>query len=234
MSQKQWNNSADWYEQNMGEEGDHLNKDLIRPELLQLLGNLKGLKILDSGCGNGYVAAELAKQCEEVVGTDFSPNFVEICQRKYKGVSNLSFLEHNVEKEMPFLSNDFDAIVSKMVLQYVPSINCFATESFRVLKPDGELVVIVDHPFHTQFFYAQELVGKKQDKYPDLQDYFSNGERSKLSLWGKVELTWYQRKISDYVNSFTSVGFSLKTMSELAEVKDSTRLPRVLALAFVK
>ena len=71
QSKNQWDSAADWYDQNMGEEGDKLNHDIIRPLVLQMIGPLAGKNILDSGCGSGYFSAELAKSASKVVGTDF-------------------------------------------------------------------------------------------------------------------------------------------------------------------
>ena len=144
---KQWDSAVDWYNQNMGEEGDKLNHGIIRPLVLKMIGPLSGKKILDSGCGSGYFSAELAKNALKVAGTDFSSNFIDLCNKKYKDIPNLSFLQHDVSTIMPFQSSGFDVVLSKMVLQYVKDIHLFAKESFRVLRKGGFLVVIVDHPF---------------------------------------------------------------------------------------
>src|SRR3989344_7499473 len=118
----QWNDSADWYNQNMGEEGDELNRTIIRPHALHVLGNLQGKTLLDVGCGSGYLTSELAKAAKKVVGTDFAPDFVKLCQEKYKNQPNLSFQDQDVTKDFVFPSESFDIILCKMVLQYVENI----------------------------------------------------------------------------------------------------------------
>ena len=57
----EWQNAVDWYSQIMGETGDELNKEIIRPILLEMLGQLKGKVLLDVGCGSGYLTFELAQ-----------------------------------------------------------------------------------------------------------------------------------------------------------------------------
>lgn len=233
-TQTQWNSAVNWYDENMGEEGDALNATIIRPELLKILGDLNGKTVLDVGCGSGYLTTELAQTAKKVIGTDFAPDFVSLCTTKYADQGNVSFQQQDVTEQFPFFDNVFDVVISKMVLQYVPKIQTFVTESYRVLKPYGKLVVAVDHPFHTQFFYAQALVGKPNPKYEGIEDYFSSNPQTKLSLWGKVELTWYPRTVSDYIQPFLDAGFALHTMKELSETRKGVVVPRILLLKFEK
>lgn len=231
---RQWDSSVDWYDKNMGEYGDGLNHNIIYPVINKLLGNISDKIILDSGCGSGYFAARIAQKAKQVIATDFSENFVKLCQKKYKEQKNLQFQLHDVTTPMSFANETFDVVISKMVLQYVADINTFAKESFRVLKKEGQLVIVVDHPFHSQFYFAKQLVGKPNPKYPNLKDYFDRGEQTKISLWGKVELTWYPKTVGDYVLPLIKAGFVLKDFQELPEEKKGIRIPRVLLLIFEK
>lgn len=230
----QWNNSAAWYDENMGETGDKLNNKILRPAVLKILGDITNKQILDLGCGSGYFTAELAKSAQSVIGTDFSENFIKICQKKYKNYKNLTFAQHNAKTKIPFTDDVFDLVISKMVLQYVDQIDIFAKESFRVLTKSGKLVVVIDHPFHAQYYYAQQKVGKPNPKYPKLRDYFSEKPSEKISLWGKVRLTWYPRSIAEYVNIFITAGFKLLQMNELPEEENGIIIPRILILVFQK
>lgn len=230
----QWDSASDWYDKNMGERGDTLNHDVIYPSLSKLLGDISGKSILDSGCGSGYLSAHLAIRAKSVVGTDFANSFVMLCKNKYSSVANLSFEVHDVTKQMPFPDAHFDCVVSKMVLQYVQTIDIFAQESARVLKSRGKVVVIVDHPFNTQFYFAQAVAGKINPKYPGLKDYFNHEPQSKLSLWGKVELTWYPKTVEEYIQPFINSGLYLKKIVELPEEKKGFRIPRILGLLFEK
>jgi len=211
-----------------------MNKEMIKPVILSMMGDYAKKMILDSGCGSGYFTAELAKKAKKVTGTDFSKKFVDICRKKYGNVKNLDFIQHDVAKKMPFEDASFDVIISKMVLQYVSQITTFAQESFRVLGKNGILIVAVDHPFNTQFYYAQQVAGKPNPRYGVLNDYFSRLEHAKLSLWNKVMLTWYPKTVGDYIMPFVKAGLSLFDIEELPEVKNGVKIPRILALKFNK
>ena len=121
-----------------------------------------------------------------------------------------------------------------MVLQYVKDIHTFARESHRVLKEGGGLVIAVDHPFHTQFYYAQQAAGKPNPKYSGLKDYFNHDPQTKVSLWGKVPLTRYPRTMSEYLLPFVQAGYTLVSMKEVSEEQNGVIVPRILALKFRK
>jgi ubiquinone/menaquinone biosynthesis C-methylase UbiE len=228
----QWNNAADWYDQNMGESGDEMNQKLIKPLILELAGELTNKTVLDVGCGSGYFSAELSQAAEKVIATDFSPEFVSLCQKKYQSQLNLSFVVQDVMQPLNFENKSVDVVVVKMVLQYVEDIHLFAKEANRVLKPNGKVVVAVDHPFNTQFHYAQSLTGVKNPKYQGLKDYFNREPHTKLSLWNKVELTWYPKTVGDYLQPFVEAGLKLTGIKEAGENNTQTIIPRIFAFSF--
>jgi len=230
----QWEGAVNIYNDGMGTEGDKLNSLIIYPALTKLLGSLEGKKILDSGCGSGYFTAKLAAHARQVIGTDFSEKFILLCKSKYITVSNMTFQRHDVTEKMSFGNGSFDIVISKMVLQYVQDLTMFAEESFRVLRSNGHLAVVVDHPFHAQFYFAQKLAGAGTTKYKKLSHYFDRGEQLKRSLWGKADLTWYPKTVADYIRSFLAVGFTLHAIEELGEERKDVSIPRILILDFIR
>lgn len=81
-----WNRIADdWYVQ-VGDEGDSnriLNSD---PVLWDLAGEVAGLKVLDAGCGTGYLSRQLHELGAHVTGVDFSERMCEIASAKNPGI----------------------------------------------------------------------------------------------------------------------------------------------------
>jgi len=143
-------------------------------------------------------------------------------------------LVQDIADKFEFGNESFDIILCKMVLQYVESITLFAKESSRMLKNNGRLIVVVDHPFHSQFFYAQSLTGKQNPKYKHLENYFSKNPQEKLSLWGKVKLTWYPKTVEEYITAFLKVGLRLADIREIKEAIEGVDIPRILLLEFIK
>lgn len=231
----QWNHAVDWFSKIMGETGDTLNKEVIGPTLFQVLGSLKNKTLLDVGCGSGYLSAELANTAKQVVATDFSSEFIDLCKKKYRNKSNLVFRLQDITKEFQFKDQSFDIVLAKMVLQYVKDLHNFAEESARVIKKRGRVIVVVDHPFHRQFYYAQSLAGKRGLSFDNLDNYFSRSPQTKTKLTStreKIELTWYPKTLEDYIRPFIKVGLTLTDLREVGEHKESTIIPRILFFEF--
>lgn len=67
--------------------------------------------------------------------------------------------------------------------QYLPTVEVFVSESARILKRQGKLIVVIDHLRHALFLRAQKLVGKKDEKFLTSASYFKAGKRKK-NLFG--------------------------------------------------
>lgn len=207
----QWDTYAELYDTGIGTNGDLLHTSLINPLIERYMGNKKYEAILDAGCGNGYLLKILAGNVQRVVGIDASEKLLSTAAKKTKGLSNASIVSGDIAQKLPFKSGSFDLVIANMVLQYLPSLDVFASESARIVKPGGSLIVIVDHPAHALFLRAQELAGKKNEKFLTSASYFTPGKRSKKSLWDKATLKYFHRPLEAYVNPFTKY-FSLDSI----------------------
>lgn len=121
---------------------DHIEK--IHLSSLQNIITSKTKKCLDVGCGYGRIAEKIAKQCPQVFiyGVDISSTFVSLFNNKLKkrGKAYVSDI-----RNLPFKDNFFDVIwvvVSFMYLEKNSDQEKGMRELFRVLKPDGKLILI--------------------------------------------------------------------------------------------
>jgi len=227
MVLNQWDTYAIVYDEGIGSYGqESLHKNLIDPLILRFLQSYKKSAILEVGCGNGYLLKKLAANARMVVGLDSSRELLSIARRNTSGLKNLSLDHGDITKTLPYANATFDIVIANMVFQYVPQLKKFAQESSRVLKHGGSLVVIVDPPGRALYVRAQELTGKKSEKFLTSASYFTSGKRTKKSLWGKAILEYYHRLTEEYINPFTPY-FHLETMTELTE---DGEMPRILSL----
>jgi len=115
----------------------------VRKAHLELLGltSLRGQLILDAGCGPGTYGIMLAKEGNEVVGIEISPDAVQVANEraKEKGV-NFSARAGDLEK-LPFQDNSFDICFCGWVLHHFPDVSAAVAELARVLKPGGRLAL---------------------------------------------------------------------------------------------
>jgi len=123
-----------------------------------------GKKVLDVGCGNGYVLSKFAKEGAETFGIDITPTAVDLSKRRfeYLGLTG-SFAVANAE-ELPFEDDTFDCVCSMGVLHHTPNTEQAIEEIYRVLRPGGRLIVMFYHRNSVLYqfnFRRQALFGRK-------------------------------------------------------------------------
>jgi arsenite methyltransferase len=110
------------------------------------LGSIKkGEKILDIGCGSGVdtiLAAMMVGPTGSVTGIDMVPEMLTRARQNLRGMglNNVEFKEASGE-EIPAPDNSLDVVISNGVFNLIPDKGKAVSEVFRVLKPDGRLLM---------------------------------------------------------------------------------------------
>lgn len=113
-----------------------LHKSIIET-VNELFPKRSEIKILDAGCGTGFLLQKL-QMMGSAFGFDLSENALEFCsQRQLKNISRATALQ------LPFEADTFDALISADVLYHrdVPEDRKALLEFYRVLKPGGSLIL---------------------------------------------------------------------------------------------
>ncbi len=119
-----------------------LHHAYILPKIIKLLPD--GVeKIIDAGCGNGYIAAYLASLNYEVVGIDISSDGIDIARKAY---SNCRFETRSVYADLSDLMDDVDVVISSEVIEHLYSPQTFIKNMFSVVRPGGYLILTT--PYH--------------------------------------------------------------------------------------
>lgn len=114
-----------------------------RPATLGLVGDVKGLEVLDAGTGTGEYALALAGMGARVTGVDNCEAMLEQARKRVPGVE---FLRASLEDALPFGDGRFDVVVGGLVFDYVQDWGPLFVELHRVLKPGGRVVFSLEHP----------------------------------------------------------------------------------------
>jgi ubiquinone/menaquinone biosynthesis C-methylase UbiE len=121
--------------------------DIAREDVLKLLGNVDGKRILDLGCGAGHNAIALARQGAKVIGVDESSDQVADARAASEREHVKVELHHAPLAELAFIRADtIDAVVSVWGLAPVDDIDRVFRQVDRVLKPEHPLVLSLPHP----------------------------------------------------------------------------------------
>ena len=112
-------------------------------ELVEKLGVVKGMKILDLGCGDGTTAIPEAQLGAEVLGVDIAKNLVEAgnIRAKAAGLSHCTFQEGDACNLSELEDKSFDMVVSIFGAMFAPKPLDVAKEMVRVTKPGGTIVM---------------------------------------------------------------------------------------------
>lgn len=159
----------------------------------QLLGEVRGLEVLDLGCGTGRHAISMARSGARVTAVDFSDRMLERAKEKC-GDANITFQACDLTKSLPFAAATFDLVLCALVLDHIPDLERFFHEMRRVCRPAGFVVVSTVHP-------AMMLRGV-QARFRDP----GNGS--------EIRPKSYPHQMSDYVMAATRAGFVFDHLSE--------------------
>jgi len=96
-------------------------------KVLSKYKDLKKCKILDIGCGSGYLGSSLQEKSKQYIGIDFTD------ERKIK---NFTFIKTDA-LNIPLKSNSFEIIICNHVIEHVTNQKKLLHEISRLLKKDG-------------------------------------------------------------------------------------------------
>lgn len=119
--------STEFYERNARFVSD------LADEIVKMLDPQRGERILDIGCGDGYLTEKLASYGAKLVGIDYSKTMVEAARRR--GID----ARHGDGEELQF-DDEFDAAFSNAAMHWMVRASKTASGVFRALKPGGKFV----------------------------------------------------------------------------------------------
>jgi ubiquinone/menaquinone biosynthesis C-methylase UbiE len=247
---KRWDKGAEVWDKGYTKYGDMYRRYLFNPALFPLIGKVKGKKVLDAGCGQGYMARLLAERGARVIGVDLSEKFIEIARRyEKKKPLGITYIQGDLARVPQLKRNWFDLIVSVYVLCDVRDYNEAIGEMARILKPRGRFIFLIEHPcFNWQSGGWKRIpadsLRTEDSLYLMVKDYFRRGTQE--SRWGKLPLLLtFIRPLSDYFHSLKKHGFMVRDLIEPrprtsalrkrpADWEEENRVPPVLIIEALK
>ncbi|MDR0314048.1 MAG: methyltransferase domain-containing protein [Treponema sp.] len=117
-------------------------KDIHWKEALsELLPKKKTLRVLDAGCGSGFLSVILSKMGHQAVGIDSSPKMVQCAYETASAFGQrIEYRIMDINK-MDFDDESFDAIVCCEVLSFLSDIKQAWIEFKRILKKEGRIII---------------------------------------------------------------------------------------------
>jgi ubiquinone/menaquinone biosynthesis C-methylase UbiE len=220
MTATTWEKLAAWYDGKQGDTGDLWHRTLIDPTLLRVVGEVRGIRILDLSCGNGYLSRRFARAGANVVGVDASAPIIERARaREAKEPLGIDYHVADAAHLDALEDNTFDIVVSNMAIMDIEDAEGAIHESARVLKDRGRFVASLCHPCFDQGpsstwlierFFRTTKVWRKIERYRHpFADEMPWGIEDKI-----VTTTGYHRPLSWYARALRDAGFLIRSLEE--------------------
>jgi len=185
------------------------NELLEEPTLLELLGPVRSMRVLDLGCGDAALGVRLLHEgCRSYTGVDASRNMVQAAERTLQGSQGVALYGHI----QSFLAEakSLDLVVSRLALHYVEDLALVLRRVHQALVPGGRLVFSVEHPVITSCDRGWDSSGPRGSWLVD--DYFRTGRRQ--TRWMGAQVVKYHRTVEDYAGLVQQADFHLDALRE--------------------
>jgi len=159
-----------------------------RPAMLSMLPPLKGLTILDAGCGSGWYAQYyLDHQANRVVCVDASEKMAAAARERVGPRARV--IVADLSKPLDYAADEeFDLVAAPLSLHYLENWQPTLREFWRIIKPHGVLLFSTHHPCMVQKLFK-------------LPDYFATV---------LIEDEWSSGPVRYYHNSLSNISAALE------------------------
>jgi SAM-dependent methyltransferase len=229
-----WNRTSAGYQRlhQRSTEAAHYGPWAPDERALRLLGDVRGLHILELGCGGGQCSIAFARQGAQVVGVDLSDEQLafahDLASQHTFPAAPPVFLQGDAGDLSRFADQSFDVVFSAYALHYVPHIEACLAEVSRVLRVStrtqgssaGRLVFSFDHPFRDCFW--DDDAG--EESLQPMRSYFLRGPMEWQCGPGGEWMRSFHRTVGDWVSLLNDAGLQVERILEPEPVLSAEEL----------
>lgn len=176
-------------------------KAVTNRAIVEVISDLKPLKVLDLGCGEGWLTRTLTRAGINATGVDGILSLIENARSKGHGsYACLSYEE--ITAGVPLPGQPFDLIVINFGLFTDQSTEALLAELRKRLVDGGLIVIQTLHPCYFLGGEGPYQSEWKSDAWAGLEGDFQESHE------------WFFRTLSDWISMFVRLGFRLGGMKE--------------------
>ena len=117
----------------------------------------RGKKLLEIGCGLGTDLLQFARGGALTTGVDLTEQSIELARKRFGMYGVPGEFQVADAERLPFPDGHFDVVYSFGVLHHTPDTPRTIREVHRVLKPGGEIVIMLYHSRSTHLWLGYPL-----------------------------------------------------------------------------
>jgi SAM-dependent methyltransferase len=185
----------------------HYGPDIPTEADLHLLGDLKGKRVLELGCGGAQCSIAFAKAGATAIGVDFSGEQLAFARRLCEREEVRLELRQGDLADLAFLrAESIDLVFSAYAFGYVDDLGRVFRQVHRVLKPGAPLVFSLPHP-------AYDMIDDDAaDPLLIRRSYFSQDPIE--YQWAGINFTDYHHTISDLYSGLVRASYRVELILE--------------------
>ena len=199
---------------------DYWRTEVHGPALLEACGDVRGRRVLDVGCGQGWFSRRLAERDADVVGIDFSAAQIANA-RRHEAAHSLG-IEYRCLDATQIAAHwppaHFDLVTSCMALHDSPNSAGILAACRQLLTPGGRVAFSIVHPVtagpHSRWEVHED--GHKgarcTDRYFETGPYVLNWRMARLTTnWATPQ--WHLT-LSEWSALIAEAGFGIVRLDE--------------------
>ena len=210
-----WNLSAKDYQN-----GAQISADVIHygpycpnEDELKLLGDVKGKKIIELGCGGAQNSIALAKRGAICTGVDISREQLKFAKELARlNKVEVNFIEGDLENLEMIEDDVFDIAISAIAFDWLQDFKKGFNEFYRILNHNGVIVFSIIHPFFIR-------LGETPKNLKIETSYFERIDNFKEPTG--VSISFCIPTIGDVINNLIACNFTIEKVLEPEPVEDN-------------
>jgi SAM-dependent methyltransferase len=213
VMEEAWDRASEAYLSRRGSDVRNVSYGNLAPseDEIGLLGDVRGQRILDFGCGGGHNAVACALAGAEVVGIDLSA--VQLAAARALALAHgvaVEWLQGDSGRLARWQGAPFDVLLAIQVLPYVDEPAALLRSAGKLLRPGGRIIVSIDHPLRDCFVDTEM---DELSPYP-VRSYFDQ----EPLVWKFAEgmpMRAHHRPLGQWIAWMVEAGLHLQKLIEL-------------------
>jgi SAM-dependent methyltransferase len=223
----EWDRAAPTRDRQVETGVDDSALNVLSPSILDLVSRANLVRVIDVGCGTGWLTEQISGMAEAVCGVDPSAKSIEIAKVRHSE-ANIWYEVASIEQFASSHVSEFTAAVANMTLSTCVDLVSALASISRVLVANATFVFTVPHPmfFPLYWKYNEKKWFRYERELQITEPFRIHAETT------QVLTTHFHRPLEIYVNEAVSAGFRITEVRELRG--QGFDLPRFLAVCLIK